>query len=63
MILLTIIDNSEDRTKFCVIYEKYRYLLQKVAMDILHDRYLAEDAVQNAFLRIAENIEIGRAHV
>ena len=56
MILLTIIDNSEDRTKFCVIYEKYRYLLQKVAMDILHDRYLAEDAVQNAFLRIAENI-------
>ena len=56
MILLTIIDNSEDRTKFCVIYEKYRYLLQKVAMDILHDRYLAEDAVQNAFLRIAGNI-------
>ena len=25
-------------------------------MDILHDRYLAEDAVQNAFLRIAGNI-------
>ena len=56
MILLTMIDNSEDRTKFCILYEKYRYLLQKVAMDVLGDRYLAEDAVQNAFMKIAMNI-------
>ncbi len=56
MILLTIIDDPKDRTKFCILYEKYRYLLHKVAMDILHDRYLAEDAVQNAFIKIADNI-------
>ena len=56
MILLTMIDNSEDKTKFCILYEKYRYLLQKVAMEVLNDRYLAEDAVQNAFMKIADNI-------
>lgn len=38
MILLTIIDDPKDKTKFCILYEKYRYLLHKVAMDILHDR-------------------------
>ena len=56
MILLTITDNPKDRTKFCILYEKYRYLLHKVAMDVLHDRYLAEDAVQSAFIKIADNI-------
>ena len=56
MILLTIMDDSKDRTKFCILYEKYRYLLHKVAMDVLHDRYLAEDAVQSAFMKIADNI-------
>lgn len=62
MILLTMIDNADDRTKFCILYEKYRYLLQTVAMDILKDRYLAEDAVQNAFMKIANNIQrIGEA--
>lgn len=57
MILLMMMDDSEDRTKFCILYEKYRYLLQKVAMDVLNDRYLAEDAVQNAFMKIADSIE------
>ena len=62
MILLTIIDDPKDKTKFCILYEKYRYLLHKVAMDILHDRYLAEDAVQNAFIKIADNIaKVGEA--
>ena len=56
MILLTITDDPKDRTKFCILYEKYRYLLHKVAMEVLHDRYLAEDAVQSAFIKIADNI-------
>lgn len=57
MILLMMIDSSEDKRKFCILYEKYRYLMHRVAMDILHDRYLAEDAVHNAFLRAAHNME------
>lgn len=57
MILLTIMDQAKKPAKFCILYEKYKYLLQKVAMDILHDSYLAEDAVQNAFIKIADNME------
>ena len=34
MILLTITDDPKDRTKFCILYEKYRYLLHKVAMEV-----------------------------
>ncbi|MCI9141147.1 MAG: RNA polymerase sigma factor [Lachnospiraceae bacterium] len=56
MILLMMIDSPEDRRKFCILYEEYRYLMHKVAMDILHDCYLAEDAVHNAFMRVAHNM-------
>ena len=57
MILLMMIDSSEDKRKFCILYEKYRYLMYKAAVDILHDCYLAEDAVHNAFVRVAYNIK------
>lgn len=53
---LAMIDSSEEKTKFSQVYEKYRNLMFYVANEILNDRYLAEDAVQNAFLRIAKNI-------
>lgn len=56
MILLMMIDSPEDRRKFCILYEEYRYLMYKVAMDILHDCYLAEDAVHNAFVKVAHNM-------
>lgn len=57
MLLLMMIDAPEDRSKFCILYETYRHLLHTVAMDVLHDCHLAEDAVQEAFLRIAKNME------
>lgn len=52
MIFLLMADTSENKGKFAILYEKYRYLMQKVAMDILHDRFLAEDAVHNAFMKL-----------
>lgn len=57
MIFLMMIDTPEEKRKFVIMYEKHRYLMQKVAMDILNDRYLAEDAVQNAFFNLAKNME------
>lgn len=56
MIFLMMIDAPEEKRKFVILYEKYRYLMQKVAMDILHDRFLAEDAVQNAFMNLVPHI-------
>lgn len=56
MIFLTMIDIPEDKSKFVILYEKYRYLMQKVAMDVLQDRFLAEDAVHNAFLNLTTHM-------
>ena len=57
MIYLMIIDSEENKRKFVVLYEKYRYLLMKVAYDVLGDNYLAEDAVHEAFIKVTKNME------
>lgn len=57
MIYLMMIDTEEDKRKFVILYEKYRYLMIKVAYDVLHDNYLAEDAVHEAFLKVSHNMD------
>ena len=57
MIILMIVDGPEEKRKFVILYETYRYLMLKVAVDILHDYQLAEDAVQEAFVRVAKHME------
>lgn len=37
MILLMMVDTPEEKRKFVILYENYRYLMLKVAVDILHD--------------------------
>lgn len=62
MIYLMMIDGWQDKRKFEVVYEQYRYLMMKVAYDVLHDSYLAEDAVHEAFIKVAKNMDkIGEA--
>lgn len=57
MMILMMIDTPEDKRKFVVLYDKYRHLMMKTALDVLHDPYLAEDAVHNAFVSLAYNID------
>lgn len=57
MIFLMMIDTPEDKRKFVILYEKYRYLMQKVAMDILNDCFSAEDAVHNAFINLMKHMD------
>lgn len=57
MIYLMLIDAEDEKRKFVILYEKYRYLMFKVAHDILKDNYLAEDAVHEAFIKVAKNME------
>lgn len=62
MIYLMMIDSEEDRSKFEILYKKYRKLMFVEAKGILKDNYLAEDAVHNSFIKIAKNIsDIGEA--
>lgn len=52
---LTMFDTDEEISKFEELYNLYRQDMIKVANSILKDTYEAEDAVHEAFLRIAKN--------
>ena len=54
---LNLIDNDKDKSKFQMIYDLYFNSMFYTAYDVLQDTYLAEDAVQEAFLQIAKNIK------
>lgn len=54
-VCLMMLDSEDERTRFIQLYEQYRKLMHYVARGILKDDHLAEDAVQEAFLRIAKN--------
>lgn len=45
--------SSEEAAKLARLYEKYRYAMQREAYHILYDTGEAEDAVQQAFVKIA----------
>ena len=57
MIFLLMIDTPEDKSRFAILYEKYKNLMWKVAMDVLYDRFSAEDAVHNAFINLAMHMD------
>lgn len=57
LICLQMIDTPEQRTKLEYLYDKYRNLMFCAARKILNDNSDAEDAVQQAFVKIAENME------
>ena len=54
-IFLTLLDTDEEKDRFTLLYEQYRHLMFYIADEILKDEHLSEDAVQEAFLRIAKN--------
>ncbi|MDD6038725.1 MAG: sigma-70 family RNA polymerase sigma factor [bacterium] len=57
LLFLAMLDTEEEKDKFARLYEKYRYLLLYVAKDILKDSYLAEDAVQEAYLALTRHMD------
>ena len=52
---LTLIDTDEDKLRFTALYQQYRHLMFYIVREGLCDEHLSEDAVQEAFLRIAKN--------
>ena len=57
LLFLSMLDTAEEQHKFTLLYEKYRYLMSYVAKDILKDKDLAEDAVQEAFLTLTKHLD------
>lgn len=54
-IYLSLLDTHESKSKFEALYHSYKYTMHYVAFGILQDQQLAEDAVHEAFVRIAKN--------
>jgi RNA polymerase sigma-70 factor (ECF subfamily) len=50
------IEDDEDRELLTILYTQHRYTLLHVAQSLLHDHGLAEDAMQEAFLRLTMNV-------
>ena len=57
-IYLALIDSPSDKEKFTQIYHIYKNLMFSVAMSVLHNNALAEEVVQDSFLKIAKNISV-----
>lgn len=55
LLYLSILETEEEKSKFEKLYYQYRYVMQYVAYKILNDTQMAEDAVHEAFIRIAKN--------
>ena len=56
-VYLAMIETDEDRDKFMKLYESYEKKLFAVALRILENNEKAEDAVQQAWLRIIQHWE------
>ena len=56
LIYLQMLDTTEEKSLFEQIYLEYRGLMYHVAYEILHNEQDAEDAVHQAFMKIAENM-------
>lgn len=56
LIYLQVIETQEDRSKFEILHEHYKGLMYHIAYDILRSREDAEEAVNDAFWKIAKNI-------
>ena len=57
MIMLTVLQTSEERTEFLEYYNEYKELMYKVAYHILGNREDSEDAVSRAFISVLENFK------
>lgn len=54
---LTTLESDEDRQQFTALYEQCHAQMEKTALQILKNQHDAEDAVQNAFLKIIRHFE------
>lgn len=54
---LSLIETEEEKSKFERLYNQYKKLLKYIAVDMLQDEFLAEDAVHEAFIKLTRHIK------
>lgn len=55
--LIFLMENQDDQLKIERLYEQHRYLMYSQAYKILQDKHLAEDAIQQSFVKIISNLD------
>ncbi|EGW37199.1 sigma-70 family RNA polymerase sigma factor [Desulfosporosinus sp. OT] len=55
--LITFTEDNEKRNKLESLYNEYALYIYRVAYQILKDKYLAQDAVHEAFISILKNVD------
>ena len=57
MILFMLVDTDEKRDKLEALIHRYENLMFYVINDIINDKYLSEDILQEVLIKIAKNID------
>lgn len=57
IVYFALIDKESDREKFVSLYEKYKKKMFYTAYSVLNDTFSAEDAVHEAFIAVARNLD------
>ncbi len=57
LLCMALTDTPEEKSRFEQLYEEYKSLMYRIAYKILRNEHDAEDAVQEAFISIAKNID------
>lgn len=57
IIYLAMLDTEEDKHIFIELHDEYSQVMYKKAYSVLRDSSLAEDVVQESFIRVVENFD------
>lgn len=57
MFYMSLLDNDDDRSKFEILYNKYRKRMVYTAYSVLGNNEDAEDVVHDTFIKIARNMK------
>jgi RNA polymerase sigma-70 factor (ECF subfamily) len=60
---MAIIDDEDDKQTFDKLCREYKNMMLNIAFNILGNKQDAEDAVQDAFIRIAQNFKTIRRNI
>lgn len=54
---LSLLDTDEEKSKLEKLYYQYKSLMKYIALDILKDEYMSEDAVHEAFIKLTRHLD------
>lgn len=57
MIILGLMDTEEERDKFEALFHRYKGMMFSTINNIINDKHLSEDILQEVFMKVADNID------